>query len=155
PDGASESEQHSLMADHRAILPGFFASMGIAVTQGRDFTLQDDSTHPNVIIVDESLAKRTWPGVSPVGKRLHVTFIHEGSFDATAAEVVGVARHVRYESLTHDGRGQVYVPYLQSARVQLGYTLRSSGDPSALAGPVRKAVHDLDPDLAVSGVRLM
>ncbi len=152
-DGAPASERNTLMADHRAILPGFFRSVGSAVTSGRDFTAFDDSSHPNVIVVDESLARRTWPNESALGKRLNVTFIHNGSFDATSAEVVGVVRHIRYEDLTVEVRGQVYVPYLQSARDQLGFTVRTSGDPAALAGPVREAVHRLDPDLAVSRVR--
>jgi putative ABC transport system permease protein len=89
---------------------------------------------PNVIVVDESLARRTWPGESALGKRLEATFIHEGSFDPTVAEVVGVVRHVRDHSLAEDGRGQIYVSYLQSAREKLAFTVRTAGDPQALAG---------------------
>jgi len=158
-EGASESEKNTAMADHRAVLPGFFESLGAELTQGRGFTDSDDANHPNVILVDETLAKRTWGNESPLGKRLNVSFIHEGSFDSTLAEVVGVVRHVRYRDLGLDGRGQVYVPFFQSVRPELAFTLRSSrgtrADAARLAGPARREVARLDPDLAVSKVRLL
>jgi len=129
--------------------------MGIELVAGRDFADDDTPGRPNVIVVDESLARRTWPGESALGKRLEATFIHEGSFDPTVAEVVGVVRHVRDHSLAEDGRGQIYVSYLQSAREKLAFTVRTAGDPQALAGAVREAVASLDRDLAVAKVRTM
>src|SRR6185312_10984761 len=132
-------------------------SLGADVTHGRSFTDGDDAGHPNVIVVDETLAKRTWPGEDPIGKRLHVSFIHEGSFDSTLAEVVGVVRHVRYRDLGADGRGQVYVPYFQSVRPELAFTLRAApgADARTFATSARGVVARLDPDLAVSKVRLL
>jgi putative ABC transport system permease protein len=152
-DGAPEAEKTAAMADHRAILPGFFDGIGARIVQGRAFTPFDDAAHPNVVVVDESLARTAWPGESPLGKRVVATFIHEGSFDPTPAEVVGVVRHVRYHDLGSDGRAQIYVPYFQSSRPELAFTLRTRGDPAALAGPARAAVAALDADLAVSKVR--
>jgi putative ABC transport system permease protein len=156
-EGAPEAEKSSTMADHRAVLPGFFESLGVALVEGRTFTDTDDASHPNVIIVDETLAKKTWAGEDPIGKRLNVSFIHEGSFDSTLAEVVGVVRHVRYRDLGADGRGQVYVPFFQSVRPELAFTLRASrgADPRALAAPARREIARADPDLAVSKVRLL
>jgi predicted permease len=154
-EGAPAAEQNVVMADHRAILPGYFDSAGVRILEGRDVSFDDEPGRPNVIVVDESLARRTWPGASALGKRLAVTFIHEGSFDPTTAEVVGVVRHVRDHSLSEDGRGQVYVPYMQSAREKLAFTVRASGDPEALVGAVREAVASLDRDLAVAKIRTM
>jgi predicted permease len=152
-EGAPASEHNAAMADHRAILPGYFRSAGIELLAGRDFSLHDDASRPNVIVVDESLARATWPGQSALGKRLSTTFIHEGSFDPTIGEVVGVVRHVRDRSLSEDGRGQIYVPYTQSAREKLAFTVLTGGDPLSLAGEVRRAVASLDPDLAVAKLR--
>ncbi len=156
-EGATESEKNTAMADHRAVLPGFFASLGVVLTQGRAFADADDAAHPNVIVVDETLAKKTWPGESALGKRLNVSFLHEGSFDPTVAEVVGVVRHIRYRDLGADGRGQVYVPYFQSVRPELAFTLRAApgADARRLAAPARREVARLDRDLAVSKVRLL
>ncbi len=157
PDGAPASERNAAMADHRAVVPGFFESLGATLTRGRSFTDADDAEHPNVIVVDETLAKRTWGAEDPLGKRLVATFIHEGSFDPTPAEVVGVVRHVRYRDLGADGRGQIYVPYLQSSRPELVFNVRAedAGAARSLAGPVRREVARLDPELAVSKVRLL
>jgi predicted permease len=154
-DGAPEAERNVTMADHRAILPGYFQSEGIRLVAGRDISFDDGPDRPNVIVVDESLAQHTWPGESPLGKRLAVTFIHEGSFDPATGEVVGVVRHVRDHSLAEDGRGQVYVPYLQSTREKLAFTVRTSRNPEELVGPIREAVASLDRDLAVAKVRTM
>ncbi len=156
-EGAPESEKTAAMADHRAILPGFFESLGATVVRGRAFTDADDPEHPSVVVVDETLAKRTWGAEDPIGKRIVSTFIHEGSFDLTPAEVVGVVRHVRYRDLGADGRGQIYVPWLQSVRPELGFTLRAAAgaDARGLAGPARGEVARVDPDLAVSKVRLL
>jgi putative ABC transport system permease protein len=156
-EGAPESERNTAMADHRAVLPGFFESLGVEIRRGRTFNDADDAAHPNVIVVDETLAKRTWGSEDPIGRRLSVSFIHEGSFDSTVAEVVGVVRHVRYRDLGADGRGQVYVPYLQSVRPELAFTLRAApgADARSFAIDARRIVARVDPDLAVSKVRLL
>ena len=152
-DGAPAGERNKVLADHRAILPGFFRSAGIAILTGRDFSAEDDPNHPNVIVVDETLARREWPGESALGKRLTATFIKSGSFEPTVAEVVGVVRHARYHALAADGRGQIYVPYDQSARENLAFVVRVNGDPLSLARPVREAVASLDPEVAISKMR--
>jgi predicted permease len=152
-EGAAASEQTNLMADHRAVLPGYFAALGAQFDSGRDSTETDNSSHPNVIIIDDSLALGAWPGENPLGKRLNVSFIHSGSFDRTLAEVVGVVKHVRYEDPMRVVRGQVYVPYAQSARENLGFVVRSQGDPATLTGSIRRELDQLDKDIPMARVR--
>jgi putative ABC transport system permease protein len=155
PEGATAQEQTTLMADHRSILPGYFRSMGVPFVAGRDFSEFDDAQRPNVIIIDESLAQRTWPNQNPLGKRLNVVFVHNFSWDRTWAVVVGVVKHVRYEDLATDVRSQVYVPYLQSAREKLAFAVRVAGDPSAILGSIREAVARLDKDIPLYKVQPM
>jgi predicted permease len=152
-DGAPATERNKFLADHRAVLPGFFRSARIALLAGRDFTALDGPDRPNVVVVDESLARREWPGESPLGKRLTATFLRFGSFEPKVAEVIGVVRHARYHALAADGRGQIYVPYLQSARENLAFVVRTDADPLALARPVREAAASLDPEVAISKMR--
>ena len=156
-EGAPASEQTELMADHRAILPGYFAALGAQFVAGRDFAETDNSSHPNVIVVDDSLARRTWPGENPLGKKLRVSFIHSGSFDPTLAEVVGVVKHIRYQDPMREVRGQVYVPYAQSARENLGFVVRmnpaAGNDPSALIAPIRHELDQLDKDIPMAKIR--
>jgi predicted permease len=152
-EGAPVSEQTDLMADHRAVLPGYFAALGAQFVSGRDFAETDNSSHPNVIVIDDLLARRAWPGQNPLGKKLNVSFIHSGSFDRTLAEVVGIVKHVRYEDPMREVRGQVYVPYAQSARENLGFVVRSQRDPATLIGPIRRELEQLDKNIPMAKVR--
>jgi putative ABC transport system permease protein len=152
-EGAPAAEQTNLMADHRAVLPGYFTALGAEFVSGRDFAETDNSSHPNVIIIDDTLARQEGPGENPLGKKLNVCFIHSGAFDRTLAEVVGVVKHVSYEDPMRAVRGQVYVPFTQSARENLGFVVRTQGDPSALVGPIRRELDQLDKGIPMAKVR--
>jgi putative ABC transport system permease protein len=154
-DGAPPQEQNVLLADHRSITPGYFRALGVSMVAGRDFDESDDAAHRRVVIVDESLAKRTWPNESAIGKRICVEEITNANFAPAIADVVGVAKHVKYLQLTDDGRPQVYIPYPQSVREKLAIVLLTNGEPQALAGLVRSEVARLDKELPVSKVRVM
>jgi putative ABC transport system permease protein len=153
PEGATAQEQNTTMADQRAILPGFFQTLGATIVAGRDFNDFDDSTHPNVVIVDDFLAWRTWPGENPLGKKLNVAFIHNGSFDRAWAEVVGIVKHIKYQDLTTETRGQAYVPFAQSAREQLGFAVRTDTNAQSLIGPIRLELDKLDKDVPMAKAR--
>jgi putative ABC transport system permease protein len=155
PEGTPVQEQNAVLADHRAILPGYFDSLGVSLIAGRTFDDHDDASHRKVVIVDESIARHTWPNESAVGKKLSLEAFDNWSFVRTWAEVVGVVKHVRYHELTHEVRGQVYLPYAQSSRPQLAFTVRTNGDPLALVDPIRDEVSRLDKDIPLYKVRPM
>jgi putative ABC transport system permease protein len=152
-DGAPLQDQNTLLADHRAITPGFFRSLGVPVIAGRDFEESDDATRRRVIIIDELLAKRTWSGESALGKKLNVEVYTNGDFSRATADVVGVVKHVKYLQLTDDGRPQVYEPYAQSPRELMAFTLHTTGQPEALVSAIRAEVDKLDKDIPLSKVR--
>jgi putative ABC transport system permease protein len=154
-DGAPRQDQNTLLADHRAITAGYFNALGVPIVAGREFDDSDDAAHRRVAVVDESLANRTWPNESPLGKRLSVEVRLNGNFVRASVEVVGVAKHVKYLQLTDDGRPQVYLPYAQSTREKLAIVVRTAGEPLALVAPIRAEVAKIDKDLPVSKVRLM
>jgi predicted permease len=151
-DGAAEEERNGLMADHRSVLPGFFKSVGAHLLEGRDFTPEEIEPGRLVAVVDDSLARRTWPGDSAVGKRIALETMLRGEFKWQTAEVIGVVRHVQFHSLTDEVREQVYIPYSLAPRQQISFALRTSGDPEALAAPARAAIAGLDADLPVARV---
>ncbi len=155
PEGAALEAQQSVMADHRATTPGFFAAMGIPLIEGRDFTDADDASRRRVAVVDDLLAQRTWPGQNALGKKLYVETIKDGEFAPGAAEVIGVARHVRYARLADEGRPQIYVSYAQNAREQVAFAVRTGEDPSSLAGAIRLELGKMDKDVPMSKVRVM
>jgi putative ABC transport system permease protein len=156
PENATvEQQQGSLLADHRAVSAGFFSNFGVPVVSGREFTEMDDSKHPRVAIVDESLAQQLWPNGNPVGRKLSVNVMVNGSFVRDWSEVVGVVKHIKFHTLMSEVRPQIYMPYLQTLppRLQMAYSLRTAEAPESIIGSVREAVAKLDKDLPISGVR--
>jgi putative ABC transport system permease protein len=147
-EGAAEEEKNGLMADLRGVLPGFFDALGARFLEGRDFDAREIESARLVAIVDDSLARRTWPGRSPLGQRVSLEVMREGNFQREMAEVIGVVRHVQFHSLTDEVRGQIYMPYSLAPRQQISFVLRTAAaDPEALAGAARAAVAEIDPDL--------
>lgn len=154
PEGTPKQEQNTVMADHRGILPGYFRSLGANLVAGRDFDEFDDSHHRHVVIVDDTLARQTWPNANPIGKTLNVENIEKGNFQFQRdwAEVVGVVRHIQNHSLTNAVRGQIYLPYPLAVRSHMAFTVRTTGAPEMLVGPVRREVTKLDKDLPVAQI---
>ncbi|MGB9336487.1 MAG: ABC transporter permease [Candidatus Acidiferrales bacterium] len=155
PEGAAIEKQQSVMADHRATTPGYFAAMGIAMIAGRDFTDADDASRQRVAVVDDLLAERAWPGESALGKKLYVETIKDGNFTPGAAQVIGVVKHVRAARLADEGRAAVYVAYAQNAREQVAFAVRTEEEPTSLVGAIRAEMDRMDKDVPMSKVRVM
>jgi putative ABC transport system permease protein len=153
----AEQQQGALLADQRAVSADFFRNFGGHLVAGREFTEMDNDQHPRVAIVDESLARQLWPNENPLGKKLSTNVMANGSFVRDWSQVVGVAQHIKFHTLTTEVRPQIYLPYLQTMppRVQMAYTLQMTGDPGVAVGPVRVAVAKLDKDLPISGIRTL
>jgi len=142
----------------------YFNALSIPIVRGRGFTMADDATNPLVAVVDETLAELFWPGEDPLGKRITMEFDAPdgGDGDGTGVPVyrtvVGVAQHVRHYQLQEPGRIEIYRPLLQ-ARRSWGFspylTVKTAGDPSALAQAVRREILAIDPDQPVRRVRTM
>jgi predicted lysophospholipase L1 biosynthesis ABC-type transport system permease subunit len=105
-----------------------------------------------VVIVDDQLARRAWPGQSAVGQRIASDPFSTGH-SAYWATVVGVVHHLRHRSLLEDLGDQVYFAERQIQRNPMAYVVRTSGDPSALSGAVRQLVATLDPQLPAYDLR--
>jgi putative ABC transport system permease protein len=142
----------SISADWRSVSPSYFSSMGVRFVSGRPFNDNDDAQHPAVVIIDEMLAKRAWPGQDPLGKRMTIT---ETATQKDWLTVVGVTAHVRAHDITTNVREQVYLPFLQNPIRVFYFTVKTAGDPTAMVSAVTGAVHDVDPALAVHQVNAM
>jgi len=140
-------------ASLRYVTPDYFKTMAIPIVRGRDFSDADTADRPPVALVSESLAQRLWPGADPIGR----------TFTIALAErtVAGVVRDIRVRSLERPSEAQVYVSYRQVGDGEfVGYfpndlAVRTSGDPSALASPVRDVIRRAAPDQPISDVRTM
>jgi len=150
---AEKSEGETNEADGRVVTPGYFATVRAKLIDGRWFDAGDDAESRHVVIVDERLASRAWPGARAVGQELQVQVSKETGFVTVWAEVVGVVKHMRHHDPRFEVREQFFVPFAQGVRNQMGLAVRAQGDPGAILAPVRRELAELDKDLAISRVR--
>jgi predicted permease len=151
-DGRPLDDPARAMEVHvNVVSDGYFATVGLPLRVGRDFDARDDLRAPKVAIVSEELARRAWPGQSPLGKRLRAAPWPEGEW----ATVVGVVAGAKHLDLAEPLRPQAYVHHQQFPMIFTSVAVRTAGDPMALAEPVRRAVWRVDPDQPVWKVRSM
>jgi putative ABC transport system permease protein len=146
-DESTARNWESATADGRLASPDYFRAMGTRLMAGRFFTADD---RPNVIIIDETLAARAFPGRSAVGQQLQVS--PTGSPNMYS-EVVGVIEHMRILELGRPVRGLIFRPLLGPPTFAV--TVRTQGSPESLIGPVRDAVRSVDPQLALDQLQPM
>jgi len=151
---AETSQQwESLSADWRPITPGYFPTVGARLLEGRNFTDSDDANHPIVVIVDEMLARRAWPGESAIGKKLEVESLTRKDNPRLFAIVVGVVAHLRIHDLTRNVREQIYIPHAQEPFGRVGVVMRTQGDPSGVMKQVEQEVRSLDAGIAIRNLK--
>ena len=131
---------------------GYFETMGIPLLQGREFTERDREGAPTVLLVNETAARRYWPGQNPVGSRLSFT---TGRTQPNWLEIVGVVRDVLHDGLDSPARPTIYLPFLQSAQAFMVTVVRTDIHPAGLASAVRAAIAAVDKDQAVMMTRTM
>jgi putative ABC transport system permease protein len=137
-------------ADARSITTGLFEVLGVQLLEGRFFDDHESPKNP-VVIIDDMLARRLWPGRSAVGQEF---LLGQASPDRRM-QVIGVIRHLRLRSLVEDLTPQVFLPYRVWQRTPMAYVVRTGRDPSALAADIRAAVSAFDPRLPIYDVRPM
>ena len=147
-----EDDTIAPMADNRAVTPGFFEAAGARLVEGRFFVDDDDLRAQPVVIVDDQLARRAWPGTSAIGQRIAADPASTGHA-VYWATVVGVVHHLRHRSLLEDLGDQVYFAQRQITRNPMAYIVRTTGDAAALSAAVRQVVATLDPTLPVYDLR--
>jgi putative ABC transport system permease protein len=135
----------------RAISPGYFRTMGIPLRTGRDFTEQDDERATNVIIINETMARRNFSGEDPIGRRLSVTLGDE----TPMREIIGVVGDVKHRGLTRDSDAEVYVPYPQLLWPGMNIVARTTGNPLSIVAAVRSEAFAIDRNQPVATIRTM
>jgi predicted permease len=148
------------IASYRTLTAGYFQTMGIPLLKGRFFTEADDQTALQVVIINQNLADKMWPGEDPVGKRLTVGVPLPGE-QPEWATVAGVVGNVKHTSLAGETGMQMYHPVAQTPFLTMGlgrtmtFLLRTGPATAGLIEPARKVVAQLNPTLPVSNVKTM
>jgi len=148
PEGQAPSERGVLVQVNNVGLR-FFETLGIPLITGRDFTEQDGENAPQVVIVNETMARRYWPNQNAIGKRFK--FFGDESY----REVVGVARDTKYNSLTEANTPFIYRPLLQNYADAGTLHVRATGDAAQITAAVRGAVNELAPNLPLLNVQTL
>jgi putative ABC transport system permease protein len=146
---------------HIEVAPGYFEAMRIPLRRGRYFEERDGKDSRRVVIVDERLARRFWPNRDPIGRRMYrpsnVEDVMKTDEKTEWLTVVGVVGEVKQEDLATSKApvGAYYFPIDQEPVRTMTFAIRANGDPTALAGSVRKEVSAVDPELPVFAVKTM
>jgi predicted permease len=144
-----------------AVTPGYFEAMNIERLNGRLFTDSDTDNAPRVVIVDEKLARRFWGGQNPVGRRM---FQPGNAKDLVTPgptvrwyTVVGVVSEIRISGFvgTDDRPGAYYFPTSQQTRRNMVLTVKTAGEPEAIAPAIRREMRSIDPELPLYSVMSM
>ena len=147
----SRSARAARAARTNRVTPGYFRTVGIPLLAGRDVTLADGPGAPAVMVVDQTLADRFWPGESPLGRRLRL-LQPPLPFSYTEVTVVGVVANAAYRSIAEATTPFAYFPLLQSSPQQVTVlATRGAGDPLALLPVVRGLLDRVDPNVPTSG----
>jgi putative ABC transport system permease protein len=139
------------MGRYRVCTPDYFTTMQIPILKGRAFTEQDKPSALPVVIVNETLARKHWPGQDAIGKRIRFNVPIDR---APWMEVVGVIKDVKHE-LTLEVTPEYYLPYEQDIWRSMVIVARTSVDPASLAGSIRENVWAFDKDQPVFDLRTM
>jgi len=142
------------------ISPDYFRTLGVAVVRGREFTKSDSLASTQVAVVNETLARRLWPGEDPIGREITIDFVND-----PPRQVVGVVADVRETSRQRDFAPHVFVPdaqlplasrgWFQSPRLTMTYLVRTSTDPQPLVGSLRSAVSEVYRSQPIYGIKMM
>ena len=148
-EGRPDNPSEQLMMDRRVITEDYFKTMSIPLKQGRFFT-SSDWGNPNVVVINETGAKRYWNGENPVGRRLRF----EEAEDSWV-EIVGVVGDVRQANIEAEPKPELYIPYFQrpSHNMTVVAKLNSAATPSA--GSFRSEVTAVDRSQPVYNIRTM
>jgi predicted permease len=130
--------------------PGYFQAMDTRLVRGRDFTEQDDDKAERVAIINESFARRFFPGEDPIGKAFRL-----GSPESPQRQVVGVVQDGKYAGLNEDPKPFVSRPLWQSYSGATTVIVRTAGDPERLIALVRSEAQQLDPNLPIASRTLI
>ncbi len=141
-EGASDPGPSNLpSASYGVVCPGYFQTLGIPLLGGRDFTSADRPSAPAVMVVNEALGKKWFPGANPVGRRIKL-----GRFESDGPwiTIIGVVGNVRHGGLAQPAQPYLYAPYAQAAWPRLTVMIRTSA-PLAGFTPLRQALRRAAP----------
>ena len=133
-----------------SVTPEYADVMGIRLLAGRFFTASDTATAPPVVVINDTMAQRFWPGESPLGRRMKYGGLASGAPWMTIVGIVGDMRRTGFDAPV---RPETYLPVAQAPDTSMMLLMRTTGDPAAATGEMKSLVRSLDPTVAVQSAR--
>ena len=149
PEGMDTTARDRILVQVNSVSPGYLETLDIPLLRGRDFTATDTPGAPLVVVINETMAERFWPGQEAIGKRF--TFFGDEAFTT----VIGIARNAKYNGIAEDPIPFIYQPVKQNYTPQAALHVRAAGDAASLAGAVRRQIQEIDPTLSVFNIRTL
>jgi putative ABC transport system permease protein len=132
-----------------SVTPDYFRTMGISL-RGRDFTDQEDKLEHRVAVVNETFAKKFFPGQDPVGKRFNFS-----GADKPFWEIIGVCGDGKYDSLGEEPKAAFFRPQWRDYSTAVSLVARTKGDPKTVLGAMQREMRNLDPTLPLYGMKTL
>ena len=139
-------------ADQRTASINFFRTVGIPLLRGRMFDQTDNNTGPFVVIINNSLAQRHFPGEDPVGKQVVISNMGN---DGAVATIVGVVGDTRQNGLEEEPTDTFYFAFRQLGGINMNLFVRTQGDPYLLAPQIRQVIHSIDPEQPIDNIQTL
>lgn len=146
-EGYEPRKDEEVVISYNEVSDGYFETMRIPIVAGRPFGARDVASAPPVCIVNETMARRYWPGSDPIGR-----FVTRGK---VRLQVLGIAKDGKYGSLTERPTPFIYFPLEQSYRSHVRLHVRTATDAGTTIEAIRLALRQLDPDLPMTEVVTM
>jgi predicted permease len=147
PEGYVPRPHESLELRRADVTPRYFETLGIPILEGRDFTRDDSDPAPRVVVVDQTAAKRYWPGQDPLGKKLEIW--------GQPFTVVGLVKNSKHNFMNELPEPMIYMSYFQEPDTELTVQVKTRGNPEDAAQALEAAIHQVDGRLPVFDVRTM
>jgi len=145
-EGYTPGEDEKMAIATTSISPDYFKTLDIPLTSGRDFTAQDTIGSPQVVIINEMMARHFFANSNPIGKRIGLEKIPDRT-------IVGVVKDAKYVELRQPMHPHFYTPIMQETDLfALVLQTKTSGKVESIIGPVRNQMRDIDPHLPLYDV---
>jgi putative ABC transport system permease protein len=151
PENARPEGNAVPSASIRMASPGYFATLGLPLMSGREFTDRDDPNAPRVVVINQKLAKTAWGDDNPVGRNLILDY-QQGPYPY---EVVGVVRDDRHKGPRSEPVPEIFIPHAQNPYLVMNVIARTTLDPMAVAQTARANALRVDPDQPVHSITTM
>jgi predicted permease len=149
PEGADTTTRDRILVQVNSVSPGYLETLDVPLVRGRDFVTADVTGTPLVVIVNETMAQRFWPGEDAIGKRFK--FFGDDEFTT----VIGIAKNAKYNGVAEDPIPFIYQPLRQNYSPAAVLHVRADGDAATLTPAIRREVQQLDPTLSVFNIRTL